>query len=338
MLRKIDTEEAKEISEIISDMHLKVSVRSDVESPHNRGSFIERYYKEIISTPGPSKDKEKNDDKFIIFKEILVNSLKATYNNEQLSEMESFINLAILNNDGCTYNITNLKLREYLDILGESGFFLEYISKLLEKKGQKKGRIHIIFDQIDLEDFCSRYFYFKFKYLGYIIDIKEIEYKERYLHSEPKHFKDIEYLWRDEMYDNAIDECRNSLLYFIDKYQEKHKGKRLNFEKIRDSEKIDFKKNVKVFEEFLTSICADYEIKDLRTNLGAIIKKFGEIRNDFKGQPNLSLDDNKKIEILYKKMNSRMVIDLSKAIHNLLVTLASERKIKKLEEKSGSNI
>jgi len=129
------------------------------------------------------------------------------------------------------------------------------------------------------------------------------------------------------MYDNAVIECRNTLLYFIDKYQEEHKGKRLNTEKTESSGKIDFSKNKEVFEEFLKKVCADYEIKELKNYLDVIIKKFGEIRNDFKGQPNLSLDD-KEIETLYKKINTRMVIDLSKVVHNLLAVLVGERRIK----------
>src|SRR5436190_16988826 len=127
------------------------------------------------------------------------------------------------------------------------------------------------------------------------------------------------------MHDNALDECRNVLLHFIDKYQEVRDGKRLNAEKIKNSDRIDFSKNKEVFEDFLLKVCADYEIKELKIYLDKIIGQFGKIRNDFgKGQPNLSLDE-KKIEMLYKKLNTRMVIDLSKAIHNLLVVLISEK-------------
>lgn len=133
------------------------------------------------------------------------------------------------------------------------------------------------------------------------------------------------------MYDNAVVECRNILLYFIDKYQEEHEGKRLNSEKRKNSDKIDFGKNEDVFEEFLKKVCVDYEIKELKNYLDVIIKKFGEIRNDFKGQPNLSLDD-KEIEALYKKINTRMVIDLSKVAHNLLAVLVGERRMKQNEK------
>lgn len=164
-------------------------------------------------------------------------------------------------------------------------------------------------------------------YLDNFTDIKDTKYENKYLYSEPKDFQEIENLWKDGMYDNAVIECRNILLYFIDKYQEEHEGKRLNAEKRKNSDKIDFSKNEDVFEEFLKKVCVNYEIKELKNHLNAVIKKFGEIRNDFKGQPNLSLDD-KEIETLHKKINTRMVIDLSKVAHNLLAVLVGERIIK----------
>jgi len=131
------------------------------------------------------------------------------------------------------------------------------------------------------------------------------------------------------MYDNTIDECRNSLLYFIDRYQEEHGGKRLNIKKELNPKET--KNNRDVFIEFLNGVCTDYEIKELKKYLDLIIDNFGKIRNNFgKGQPGLSLDE-KEIEELHKKINTKIVVDLSKTIHNLLVVLVSEKIEKKRE-------
>ena len=41
---EIDTKKGKKTSKIICDMHLDISVKSDVASPHDRGSYVTRYY------------------------------------------------------------------------------------------------------------------------------------------------------------------------------------------------------------------------------------------------------------------------------------------------------
>lgn len=192
-------------------------------------------------------------------------------------------------------------------MLEDSKSYLEYLVKI------KPNTFHLAIFKLDrLDNFCNG---IVSDYIDEVINIKEMEYENKYLYSKPKDFQEIESFWKDGMYDNAIIECRNALLYFINNYQEVHDGKRLN---------IKGENNEEVFKEFLEKVCADYDIEELRRHLNAIIKDFGEIRNDFKGQPNLSLDD-KEIETLYKKINARMVIDLSKAVHNLLVVLISER-------------
>ena len=209
-----------------------------------------------------------------------------------------------------------LPLRTYLNFLESSKDYLDYIKNL------RANTFHLTIFKLDcLNGFCND---IVSDYMDDFINIKEMEYENKYLYSKPKDFQEIESLWKDGKYDNSVIECRNSLLYFIDKYQEARNGKRLNTEKRKNSDKIDFSKNEGVFEEFLEKVCVDYEIKELKKCLEVIIKNFGEIRNDFKGQPNLSLDD-KEIEVLYKKINTRMVIDLCKAIHNLLVLLINEK-------------
>ncbi|CAG8558203.1 331_t:CDS:2 [Ambispora leptoticha] len=151
-----------------------------------------------------------------------------------------------------------LPLKVYLNFLESSKDYLDYMKKL------RANTFHLTIFKLDrLNGFCND---IVSDYIDNVVNIKEIEYENKYLYSEPKDFQKIE-----------------------NKYQEVNNGKRLNTEKLEDSEKIDFSKNKEVFEEFLIKVCDDYEVKELKKHLDVIIKDFGKIRNDFKGQPNTFL-------------------------------------------------
>jgi len=197
---------------------------------------------------------------------------------------------------------------------------LESYLKMLRTRASEKETL-LTFQDKGMEDFVTELKKVRtvVDHLDDIENINEIEYKNKHLYLEPKSFQKIEKLWKNETYDDVIYECRKMLLYFVDRYQEENNGKRWNIDK-----------NKHVLEEFISQISADYEIKGLSEYLKTIIKQFGELRNNFgKGEPGLSLDEKKEIEILYKKINTRMIIDLSRTIHNLLKVLVNEKKLSK---------
>lgn len=271
-------------------------------------------YYELLSSRNKPNEKYRSsflEAKELILKKFLKRSSLRKYSFIIFSEESLILS---------SYDLSKglpLNLKDYLSALESSKNYVEYLEKI-----KTNTFLYLAIFKLDLlNSICNE---IVSDYIDDVMNIKEMEYKNKYLYSEPKDFQKIESLWKDGMYDNAIVGCRNTLLHFIDKYQQVHNGKRLNTEKVENSDKIDFSKNKEVFEEFLKKVCADYEIEELKKHLDIIIRNFGEIRNDFKGQPNLSLDD-KEIETLYKKINTRMVIDLSKIVHNLLVVLVSEK-------------
>jgi hypothetical protein len=86
----------------------------------------------------------------------------------------------------------------------------------------------------------------------------------------------------------------------------------------------------KLFKEFFEEVCHDYKIEGLTNNLERIFKILETTRNSFgKGQPGDSLDE-KEVKNINKKVNTKMLIDFTKTVHNLLALLVSERKRNKI--------
>lgn len=319
MVKKtIEPSEGRKITSIIHEIHTENSSFIDIKTSRS-GKYSKEYYQQLASAPSSSEDNEEYDEKFIIFRNILVNRSRAKYSKEKLLSINSFIKSATWGRGvyGDIYWTVNkpFSLEEYLSIIEKNESWLEYLLYLVNYG--KENNCRVIFDPVELNEFCLEYFYLDLKYLSYIIDIKKIEYRDRYLYSEPKRLQDIENSWRNEKYDEVIDECRNSLLTFVDRYRKEHDPRGLN---VKKDEKP------KLFKEFFKEVCDDYKIEGLTNYLDEIFKILKTTRNLFgKGQPGASLDE-KKVQIINKKVNTRMLIDFTKAVHNLLVLLISERK------------
>ncbi|CAG8456616.1 7224_t:CDS:1 [Scutellospora calospora] len=149
-----------------------------------------------MSAPSSSEDNEEYDKQFVIFTNILINLSRAKYSKEKLSSINLFIRLATIKknvyNNGYLVLGRTLNLAEYLNIIEKNESWIEYLLYLVDYGRENNGCV--IFDPIELDEFCLKYFYLGLKYLSYIVDIKKIEYRDRYLYSEPKRLQYLDNL------------------------------------------------------------------------------------------------------------------------------------------------
>jgi len=297
MNKKIDTEEAKIIVHVFNSIH-------EENSNYYRGY----YYLEHLN---PSKDDERYNKHFAIFRDALTSFLESSHSDEELSNKNSFI---LLENDNKYRhnNDENLNLKDYLEIIKNSKNFFEYLLKLW-RLGRKKMCL-VKFSLREIDNFCSDYFYINFKYNSYLINIKEIEPKEYwYPHkNEKEQFWEIDKLWSEYKDRDVVRKSREFLTYYL----ESSRGKTFSENK---------KTKKKEVEDALRDLISAFKIEGLYDDLNIILHKFREIRNKLKTEAPEGEEQKKLVKEFenspHKNISTRLLIDLLKALHNALIVM-----------------
>jgi len=105
-------------------------------------------------------------------------SFGTKYSKDELSEYSSFIFFEEREKDQYgNKNFSKLSLKSYLELIRDSNYPFDYLSKLMEIKESMKKK-ELIFSIKGISNFCSRYVYPNFKHTNYLIEIKKIEPKK----------------------------------------------------------------------------------------------------------------------------------------------------------------
>lgn len=286
-----DAEEAK----------IVVRVFKRVREKNSRSWLGDYRYIEYLN---PSNDEERDDKHFAVFRDALVCFLESNQSDEELSEKSSFVLLE----DNSGDKNERLRLEKYLEIIKDSKSAFEYMIKLWRIGQREKCRV--MFSLKEIDSFCSNYFYINFKYNSYLIDIKEIEPK-KYWHShknEKERFWEIDKLWGEYKDRDAARKSREFLTYYL----ESARGKTFSKNKNIKSKEI---------ESILCDLVSHFKIEGLCEDLNIILHKFREIRNKLKAEAPERKEAKEFENSPHKSINTRLLIDLLKALHNALIVM-----------------
>ena len=273
---------------LFKEFHIKHSRAVDVMYPD---------YRELLS---PTAYEEKYNLAYLWVKK----SILKKYSGKQYSTKEkSFIihsnELFIFSPYNLDEEGIRLDLSMYLDVIESSNNYFEYIKKL------KRIPLLTLFKLDDLNSFCA-----DIMIVG-IMNIKTNGLSLYFDEEEEKDFGEIEKEWWEKNYNRVFYDCRALLVKHVSKYLGR-----------------EIKDTGNDVEKFLQKIISEQGFpKLLENSLNEIINQFRIMRNML-GKEEGETKENKEwlrsfepLEEKKKKISTRVIIDLLKTVHNILIIL-----------------